>query len=675
MGHYCTSRFVTIRRKTREVFVGNVGVGADNPIRVQSMTTTPTLDIEATVSQARALIEAGCEIVRITAPNRQSAQALGEIRKRLDEDKLHVPLVADIHFLPSAAMEAVEHVEKVRVNPGNYADKKKFLIREYSDAQYEEELDRLYEAFSPLVLRCRELGKSMRIGTNHGSLSDRIMNRFGDTPLGMAESALEFIRIAESHGYKDIILSMKASNPKVMIQAYRLTVKLMDAENMHYPLHLGVTEAGDGEDGRIKSAIGIGSLLMDGLGDTIRVSLTEDPIYEIPVAQALAEKVSSQWGSDGKSPSEVEGENLDPFQFSRREIEPINLPGCWTMDSQTPPRVFAINPEADFSPPPDGLPGSMKAENAVEGWIVKLDDYSELEPFFRRIMGRSFGSVPLLVEVGPGLASGQWLSEVDHPSSPVVFALRLEDLSPGALRFWFAWSEAQGLPLALGTHPKELRELGSSFSKLNWGNKIFYLHGRSWPGHILGQYRALAATLESLGIKAPIWIRNKETFYLEESPGFLNDLLEASLLSGSLLCDGIGDFISVESVTHTAKAVGLAYNVLQGAGSRISKTEYVACPSCGRTLFDLQTTTQKIREHTGHLKGLKIAVMGCIVNGPGEMADADFGYVGGARGKVNLYVGKDCVEYQVPEDQAVERLIDLITREGKWTEAPAKTAG
>ena len=593
MSHYCASRFVTIRRKTREVLVGNVGVGADNPIRVQSMTTTPTLDIEATVSQARALIEAGCEIVRITAPNRQSAQALGEIRKRLDEDKLHVPLVADIHFLPSAAMEAVEHVEKVRVNPGNYADKKKFLIREYSDAQYEEELDRLYEAFSPLALRCRELGKSMRIGTNHGSLSDRIMNRFGDTPLGMAESALEFIRIAESHGYKDIILSMKASNPKVMIQAYRLTVKLMDAENMHYPLHLGVTEAGDGEDGRIKSAIGIGSLLMDGLGDTIRVSLTEDPIYEIPVAQALADKVSSQWGSDGKSPSGVEGENLDPFQFSRREIEPINLPGCWTMDSQTPPRVFALNPASDYSPSPEGLPSVMKEENAIEGWIVKLDDYSELEPFFRRLMRRSFGSIPLLVEVGPGLASGQWLSEVDHPSSPVIFALRLEDLSPGSLRSWFAWSEAQGLPLALGTHPKELRALGSSFSELNWSNKIFYLHGRSWRGHVLGQYRALAATLESLGIKAPIWIRNKGTFYLEESPGFLNDLLEASLLSGSLLCDGIGDFISVESVTHTPKAVVLAYNVLQGAGSRISKTEYVACPSCGRTLFDLQTTTQK----------------------------------------------------------------------------------
>ena len=557
------------------------------------MTTTPTLDIEATVAQARALIEAGCEIVRITAPNRRSAQALGDIRKRLNADKLRVPLVADIHFLPAAAMEAVEHVEKVRVNPGNYADKKKFLIREYSDAQYQEELNRLHEAFSPLVLRCMELGRSMRIGTNHGSLSDRIMNRFGDTPLGMAESALEFIRIAESHGYREIILSMKASNPKVMIQAYRLTVKLMEAENMHYPLHLGVTEAGDGEDGRIKSAIGIGSLLMDGLGDTIRVSLTEDPVYEIPVALALADKVSAQWESDEPSPMAVESENLDHFQFSRREIDPINLPGCWNMNSQTPPRVFALNPTTDYSPQPEGLPGALKADNAVEGWMIELDDYSDLDNFLKRVGGRPVGSVPLIAEIGPGLTSGRWLPQVGPLRTPVVFALRLEDLSPAALRSWFLWSEARRLPLALGTNSSELRALKPSLSALKWDNKILYLHGRKLPGHILGQYRALAATMEDLGIEAPIWIRNKAAFYLEESPGFLNDLLEASLLSGSLLCDGIGDFISVESIPNTPKAVGLAYNVLQGAGARISKTEFVACPSCGRTLFDLQTTTRK----------------------------------------------------------------------------------
>ena len=668
MSRYCASRFATVRRKTREVRVGNVGIGADNPIRIQSMTTTLTTDIDATVFQARALIEAGCEIVRITAPNKQSARALRKIRKRLNEDKLQVPLVADIHFLPSAAMEAVKHVEKVRVNPGNYADKKKFQIREYSDAQYREELDRLHEAFSPLVLRCKELGRSMRIGTNHGSLSDRIMNRFGDSPLGMAESALEFIRIAESHGYKDIILSMKASNPKVMIQAYRLTVKLMDDENMNYPLHLGVTEAGDGEDGRIKSAIGIGSLLMDGLGDTIRVSLTEDPIYEIPVARALVDKVSGQWRKDIDSQPQVNLENLDPFQFARRQMGEAKLPGCWTMDSHTPPRVFIVKNVADFSHPKNSLPTGINKENPVEGWIIGLNDDSDLALFLDHIGDKPTQNNPLVVEVGSNLASDRWLKKVDGLRSPIVFALRLQDLKPNAIRSWFAWSEARGLPLALGTHAKELKELAASLLPLNWKNKIVYLHGQSFTGHVLGQYRALAAALESLGIKSPIWIRNKRAFYLQNAPGFLNDLLEASLLSGSLLCDGIGDFISIESVPDTAKAIGLAYNVLQGAGSRISKTEFVACPSCGRTLFDLQSTTQKVKDRTGHLKGVKIAVMGCIVNGPGEMADADFGYVGGAPGKVNLYIGKDCVEYHVREENAVERLLDLITAEGKWTE-------
>ena len=675
MKPYCASRISTIRRKSREVRVGCVGVGGQNPIRIQSMTTTPTLDIEATVEQARALIEAGCEIVRITAPNRQSAQALRDIRRRLDADKFYnIPLVADIHFLPAAAMEAVEHVEKVRVNPGNYADKKQFLIREYSDDQYEDELDRLYKAFTPLVLRCMELGRSMRIGTNHGSLSDRIMNRFGDTPLGMAESALEFIRIAESHGFRDIILSMKASNPKVMIQAYRLTVNLMEAENMHYPLHLGVTEAGDGEDGRIKSAIGIGSLLMDGLGDTIRVSLTEDPVYEIPVAQTLADKVSILWERDEPASPTTSWENLDPYQFTRREIQPLNLPGCWTIDSQTPPRVFALNPSTDYSPQPEGLDGALKADNVVEGWMVKLDHSADLDQFLQRIRRRSVDSIPFIAEIGAGLASGQWLAQAPPPQTPVIFALRLQDLSPEALRSWFEWSEGHRLPLALGTNSNEIWARYASATDLNWNHKILYLNSRNLPGHTLGQYRALAAAANVIGIKAPIWIRNKSDFYLRERAGFLNDLLEASLLSGSLLCDGIGDFISVESVPHTPKAVGLAYNVLQGAGARISKTEYVACPSCGRTLFDLQSTTRKIRERTGHLKGLKIAVMGCIVNGPGEMADADFGYVGGARGKVNLYIGKNCVEYHVAEEEAVERLIDLIDSQGKWRPPPGPDA-
>ena len=339
MTQYCSSRIVSVRRKTREVKVGNIGVGAANPIRIQSMTTTVTTDIEATVKQSRALVEAGCEIVRITAPNINSAKALREISRRLRKDKIDVPLVADIHFLPSAAMEAVQHVEKVRVNPGNYADKKRFQVREYSDKEYNLELERLYEAFTPLVLRSKELGRSMRIGTNHGSLSDRHMNRFGDSPLGMVESALEFVRIAESHNYKDIVLSMKASNPKIMIHAYRLVVSKMDEEGMFYPLHLGVTEAGDGEDGRIKSAIGIGSLLIDGLGDTIRVSLTEDPVYEIPVAKALADKTSILWRSNNSKTTEA-GDSIDPYSFTRRTIKPVKVSKTITISSNFPPRVF-----------------------------------------------------------------------------------------------------------------------------------------------------------------------------------------------------------------------------------------------------------------------------------------------------------------------------------------------
>jgi (E)-4-hydroxy-3-methylbut-2-enyl-diphosphate synthase len=376
MTFYCSSRFVSVRRKTREVKVGNVGVGADNPIRIQSMTTTVTTDIEATVIQSRALVDAGCEIVRITAPNAKSAKALAEISRRLRNDKIDVPLVADIHFLPSAAMEAVEHVEKVRVNPGNYADKKKFQVREYSDKEYDLELERLHEAFTPLVLRCKELGRAMRIGTNHGSLSDRIMNRFGDSPLGMVESALEFVRIAESHNYHDIILSLKASNPKVMIQAYRLVVARMNEQGMDYPLHLGVTEAGDGEDGRIKSAIGIGSLLEDGLGDTIRVSLTEDPVYEIPVAKALAEKTSLLWQTTGKKTAES-FEEMNPFQFTRRDIESLKLSNAVDLSSSFPPRVFIKpanieNLSASLNELSKLSQASGHEDTPVEGWILDL---------------------------------------------------------------------------------------------------------------------------------------------------------------------------------------------------------------------------------------------------------------------------------------------------------------
>lgn len=668
MTPYCPSRLVSIRRKTREVCVGNIGVGGLNPIRIQSMTTTLTTDIEGTVKQSRALVEAGCEIVRITAPNVKAAKALSQISKRLRQDKIEVPLVADIHFLPSAAMEAVEHVEKVRVNPGNYADKKKFKVIEYSDKEYELELERLHDAFSPLVIRCKELGRSMRIGTNHGSLSDRIMNRFGDSPLGMVESALEFIRIAESHNYKDIILSMKASNPKVMIQAYRLAVANMDKEDMQYPLHLGVTEAGDGEDGRIKSAIGIGSLLADGLGDTIRVSLTEDPVYEIPVAQALAEKTSILWKNEAPLTATLE-EHIDPFSFKRREIESLQLNNKTVVSSKLPPRVF-IKQDDTRGPShtiAELLSTDEKADNPdtpVEGWIIEINNEQEWSSVIEALKGIKNSAIHIIAELSRELASNPPTLSGLHIPVSLTLAIKWEDAD--MFEIWAAYCEQEKLILALGINAEDLAKNAATFLNASLPKLILFSPASSHDIHLIGQYRLLASVSESLGLKVPLWIRSNRQSYVQNSPGFLNDLLETSILAGSLLSDGLGDILSVENVTDKSKATGLAYNVLQGANARISKTEYVACPSCGRTLFDLQSTTQKIRKATDHLKGVKIAVMGCIVNGPGEMADADFGYVGGAPSKVNLYIGKDCVEYHVPESEAVERLVDLIRKEGKW---------
>ena len=672
MTPYCSSRFISIRRKTREVKIGDVGVGGSNPIRIQSMTTTLTTDVQATVEQARALAEAGCEIVRITAPNVKSAQALGPIRDALRRDRIHVPLVADIHFLPSAAMEAVEHVEKVRVNPGNYADKKKFAVREYSDNEYNIELERLHKAFTPLVMRCKELGRSMRIGTNHGSLSDRIMNRFGDSPLGMVESALEFIRIAESHNYHDIILSMKASNPKVMIQAYRLVVAKMNEENMDYPLHLGVTEAGDGEDGRIKSAIGIGSLLQDGLGDTIRVSLTEDPVYEIPVAKALADKTSRLWKTHEDTAREVMEIN-NPFSYTRRAISPVQLSDTISVGSTIPPSVFIKSPTAQSVTEAliqlEELSSSAKNKDTpLEGWLIELKDPSDIETLLAHKFV-SKNSVPLILEINlENTLRSTDFELILKKGIDFILSVTAEELDQNTVKDWFDWCVKTATTLALGTHADWLAQNSELFISSQLPDLILWTQPLSLPDHVLGQHRMLISVMESVGLKAPLWIRCKESSYIHCEQGFLNHVLEASLLSGGLLSDGFGDMLSIESVKDPRKALSLAYNTLQGAGARISKTEYVACPSCGRTLFDLQQTTQKIREATDHLKGVKIAVMGCIVNGPGEMADADFGYVGGAPGKVNLYIGKDCVQYHVKEEEAVDRLIDLIRQEGKWVD-------
>ncbi len=671
---YCASLQRTIRRQAAEVKIGSVGVGGDNPIRIQSMTTSDTQDVAATVAQSVALAEAGCEIVRVTAPNVAAARCLRAIRSGLTAAGFgEIPLVADIHFLPSAAMEAVEHVEKVRVNPGNYADKKKFAIREYADSDYERELQRLYEAFSPLVLRAKELGRSLRIGTNHGSLSDRIMNRYGDTPLGMVESALEFVRIAESHGFHGIVLSMKASNPKVMIQAYRLLVEQMDARHRPYPLHLGVTEAGDGEDGRIKSAIGIGSLLLDGLGDTIRVSLTEDSVYEIPVARAIAEKAMGLWAvpSSAASPQPAP---FDPFHFSRRETGTLALSPRCAVGPGEPPRVIVrVGSVEEIARAVQGLSSPRMTDTPAEGLLVPVASAADLAALRRE----ASGPLPvefLALELSPGLAPADLEQILAQSAARLVLVRRFGPGDGAALSAFAGLVRRRGHFMAVEVDPGQFGALEPVLRQIGDTGLIFTLAYSGTPpaaGHATGAYRLLLQNLAALGFKAPLWIRNTAGTAVGSDPSFLSKLLEASFLSGGLLCDGAGDLVSIETEADPVRSVKLAYNVLQGAGARISKTEFVACPSCGRTLFDLQSTTQRIRSRTGHLKGVKIAIMGCIVNGPGEMADADFGYVGGAPGKINLYVGKQCVQYNVPQDEADERLIGLIRTHGKWTEPNA----
>ena len=668
---YCASRITTVRRPTIEVSVGAVGIGGHHPIRVQSMTTSDTQDVAATVRQSIALAEVGCEIVRITAPNVAAARCLKDIRAQLSAAGFaQVPLVADIHFLPAAAHEAVEHVEKIRVNPGNYADKKKFAVREYSDSDYNRELERLHDAFSPLVRRCKELGRAMRIGTNHGSLSDRILNRYGDTPLGMVESALEFLRIAESHGYRQIVLSMKASNPKVMIQAYRLLVQRMAAENMHYPLHLGVTEAGDGEDGRIKSAIGIGSLLLDGLGDTIRVSLTEDSVYEIPVAQALVRKAMAH-GQPAviPAPAELAREAVDPYHYTRRATVSVALGETCAVGPEQPPRVLVRTPDVSTLAETARMLASPRlADTPAEGLLVPVtsaDDVAVLQGITTELPVR-FLALELAPAVAPEVLSPLLLAA----RTPLLIVREFTSGEGSALRQWADLVHRGGRHiLAVAATPEALASYAAELSEIEDERLVVTLADAPANGtHAIGRYRQLAALLSIAGCRAPLWIRNTLSTALPGDRSFLSRLLDASILTGSLLCDGLGDLVSIETEPDITRAVSLAYNVLQGAGARISKTEFVACPSCGRTLFDLQTTTQRIRDKTGHLKGVKIAIMGCIVNGPGEMADADFGYVGGAPGKINLYVGKTCVQYNIPQSEADDRLIALIRAHGKWVD-------
>ena len=580
--------------------VGNIGIGGDNPIRVQSMITCDTMDTAASIQQTMELADAGCEIVRITAPTVKDARNLEDIAKGLRERGCDVPIVADIHFKPEAAMEAAKWVEKVRINPGNYADSKKFLIREYTDEQYAAELNRISERFSPLVELCKTRGVAMRIGTNHGSLSDRIMNRYGDTPLGMVESALEFARIARHLDYHDFVFSMKASNPKVMIAAYRLLVARLNelGPDWNYPLHLGVTEAGEGEDARIKSSIGIGSLLADGIGDTIRVSLTEDSPHEIPVAKALIENIRNTSNAAHRA-SNVEL-SFDPFSYQRRATEKIERDGVKLGGDEL---IRVVVRQANFDKVAHKIDrmGDYKPEIVYEDANIIAIDPRDDETIAKLNSQQS----------------AQFVTVTDEIDLPVIAATRLLAAKLQA------------------RHPILLKDT------------LVGAVDRNGPGR--------------LGSIAP-------------NPDFLQTLLTASTNIGSLLCDGIGDAILVQGEEGPGQALRLSYNTLQAAGSRIFKTDYVACPSCGRTLFNLQTTTAKIKTATSHLKGVKIAIMGCIVNGPGEMADADFGYVGGAPGKVNLYVGKTAVKFNIPEAEAVDRLKDLIREHGKWIEPAHHTA-
>jgi (E)-4-hydroxy-3-methylbut-2-enyl-diphosphate synthase len=590
---YCASPFTYRRRVTREIAIGDpqhggVIIGGACPVVIQSMITCDTMDTAACVRETLDLAKAGCQIVRITAPTVKDAANLKLIAAELRRRGCLTPIVADIHFKPDAALEAAQWVEKVRVNPGNFADTKKFATKEYTDREYAAELVRLEERLAPLIQLCRQRGRALRIGTNHGSLSDRILNRYGDTPLGMVESALEFARIARQHDFHQLVFSMKASNPKVTIEAYRLlTARLAElGPDWNYPLHLGVTEAGEGEDGRIKSAIGIGSLLCDGLGDTIRVSLTEDSPHEIPVCHDLLAQIPVLTRHDANVPDL--DFPFDPFSFQRRESVEIGLPGGPKCGGTQTVRVLVTRAQRERVAPTLSPKDSVRPEAVWEECHV--------------------------LEVNP-------LADFAMPNPHRLITVQDGVLLP---------------PIAA--------------------------------------FRLLAAKLKQHGLNNPILLKDS---LLVGSPRLDPPiaLLRASMVIGSLLADGLGDAILVREEADPALALRLSYNILQAAGCRSFKTDYVACPSCGRTLFHLQTVTARIKARTEHLKGVKIAIMGCIVNGPGEMADADFGYVGGAPGKINLYVGKTAVTFNIPEAEAVDRLVDLIQEHGKWAEPEVTTAG
>jgi (E)-4-hydroxy-3-methylbut-2-enyl-diphosphate synthase len=632
---YCSDLFVRKRFPTIEVTIGKLAMGANNPIRLQSMTTTDTMDTEGSVEQSIRMINAGCELVRLTAPSKKEAENLANIRSSLILRGYNTPLVADIHFTPNAAEIAAKIVEKVRVNPGNYADKKKFEEIDYTDESYQAELKRIEEKFTPLIQLCKDHNTAMRIGTNHGSLSDRILSRYGDTPEGMVESAMEFIRICEKNDFHNIVISMKASNTLVMVQAYRLLAATMLENGTCYPLHLGVTEAGDGEDGRIKSAVGIGALLEDGLGDTIRVSLTEEPEFEIPVARKLAEKFARSRNDFSIDTPKWEIP-YSPFHYNRRasneihniggkhapvvvadlsakkDIKPANFYSFgynyslqldkWNLQDQAADYVYIGSNEIDFE-----VPGTLGVITDIEVW---QKHYSAKQGFY-----------PLL-EVHN-------ISQISTDQRAFVRLDPTQEIDVETLR----------------NYPNVTYVLNTTYDNKTHLYRYIYF--------IFAKYNILNPVFLSFHSTE----KDSETFQLDVSSE-----------AGALLVDGFGDGIWIKAEQPQTFVNSTAFGILQATRTRISKTEYISCPSCGRTLFDLQETTAKIRKETSHLKGIKIGIMGCIVNGPGEMADADYGYVGTGPGKINLYKEKTVIKKNVPESEAVQELIELIREHGDWVE-------
>jgi len=624
---YCNDYVNYSRFLTREVNIGDIALGGKNPIRIQSMTTTDTMDTIGTVEQTIRMVESGCEYIRITAPTKKSAQNLGEIKHELKKRGYNVPLIADIHYTPNAAEIAARLIEKVRVNPGNYADKKRFQQIDYTELEYAAELDRIRQKFTPLVKICKEYGTAIRIGTNHGSLSDRILSRYGDTPIGMVESAMEFLRISEDLNFHNLVLSMKASNPKVMVHAYRLLVNKMMESGMNYPLHLGVTEAGDGEDGRIKSAAGIGALLEDGIGDTIRVSLTEDPEYEAPVAKALADRYSLR--TDAPMLPKVEKININPFEYKRRATTKVeNIGGSEV------PRVIVDISDFDEIKPSHLYPFGYVYNVADDKWTIQdvSVDYIYI------------GDNSINFDIPGTLGVIQHRSNCEQKDRHYPVYEFGDDIEVKGLCFIEAKTE----------------EIINEEIELPI-NAVLIL--TTTHDHGMADHRRVFNKFFAEGIKNPVIVKrlynglSDDTFQLHASTDF-----------GALLIDGLSDGVWVESDLPSRRIMATTFGFFQATRTRISKTEYISCPSCGRTLFDLQETTQMIRSRTSHLKGVKIGIMGCIVNGPGEMADADYGYVGSGHGRITLYKGQEVVEKAIPSAEAVDKLIELIQEYGDWVE-------